>query len=48
MQVCCQAVHSVSGLTSPRPTAELPEQCAEAARLDEAIRANLKELGCGG
>ena len=29
-------------------TATLPEQQAEAAKLDAAIATNLKELGCGG
>jgi len=31
-----------------RLVSQLREQQAEAARLDAAIAANLKELGCGG
>lgn len=35
-------------LRMKRLTATLKEQCAESARLDQAIWANLKELGYGG
>ena len=41
-------MHNAFAKEMPRLVAELESQCAESAKLEQAIKANLRGLGYGG